>query len=120
MGEVKFAAQLDECKVEYEYEPESFTWTPAKRKYTPDFRIKKRKKGSSVYMFIEYKGNFQGPDRTKLIKIKEEHPDLDIRLVFERATNKLNRASHTTYGDWADKHGFPWAEKEFPAEWRKE
>lgn len=71
-------------------------------------------------MYIEYKGNFTGPDRTKMLLVKKQHPDLDIRLVFGRATNKLNRASKTTYAMWADKYGFPWSEKVIPEEWRKE
>jgi len=119
IGEVRFAAHLDEQKISWEYEPESFDWTPPKRKYTPDFRIKKRKRNGG-FMYIEYKGNLKGPDRTKMLNVKAEHPDLDIRLVFEKAQNKINRASKTTYAAWAEQHGFPWAEKEIPEEWRKE
>ena len=117
MGEVKFAAHLEALGIEYEYEPDTFDWTPPKKRYTPDFRLKKRTGG---YIYVEYKGNFKGTDRTKLLNVKRDHPDLDLRLVFERAGNKLNKVSKTTYADWCEKHGFPWAEKEIPKEWRKE
>lgn len=119
LGEVRFATHLDKTRVKYEYEPERIPWTPPERYYTPDFRIKKRKRGSG-YMYIEYKGKFTGPDRTKILKVKAQHPDLDLRMIFERATNKLSRVSKTTYAMWCDKHGIPWAETEMPTDWRKE
>lgn len=119
MGEVRFAAHLDEFNIKYKYEPEKFDYTPPKRRYTPDFRIKKRKRNGG-YMYIEYKGNLKGTDRTKMILVKKEHPGLDIRFIFERASNKLNKKSKTTYAMWCEQHGFPWAEKQMPKEWRKE
>lgn len=117
-GEVRFAASLDLCKVVYDYEPEKFSYNPPKRTYTPDFRIKHRKKNGCMY--IEYKGNFTGVDRNKILMVKRDNPGIDLRIIFERATNKLNRASSTTYSMWCDKNGIPWAEKELPEQWRKE
>lgn len=30
--------------------------------------------------------------------------------MFERSNNKLNKASKTTYAEWAEKYGFEWAD----------
>jgi len=119
IGEVKFAATLDEAGVLYTYEPDSFKYVPPPQKYTPDFRIKKRKR-SGGYMYLEYKGNLKGSDRRKLLLVKAQHKDLDIRLVFEKPLNKINKQSNTTYAAWCEQHEFPWAEKELPKEWLKE
>ena len=42
-----------------------------------------------------------------MLAVKAQHPELDIRFVFQR-NNTLSKQSKTTYGAWADKHGFPW------------
>jgi len=49
--------------------------------------------------------------------VKKQWPKMDIRFVFQNANNKLNKRSKTTYAQWADKHGFPWAHKRIPEEW---
>lgn len=82
------------------------------QEYTPDFGV-----GSNV--IIEAKGYFTSEDRTKLKLVRAQHPDLDIRLLFQRASNKLNKRSSTTYAQWADKHGFKWAEGTVPESWLK-
>jgi len=42
-----------------------------------------------------------------MLAVKDAHPHLDIRFVFQR-NNTISKNSKTTYGDWADKHGFKW------------
>lgn len=66
-------------------------------KYIPDF-----KDGQVIY---EAKGRFDPADRAKLRAVKDQHPGVDIRLVFQR-DNKLSKKSTTTYMEWAQKHGF--------------
>lgn len=78
--------------------------------YIPDFVLPNG-------VLIEVKGYFPSEDRTKMRAVKDSHPELDIRFVFQRAKTKLNKESKTTYGDWADKYGFPWADREIPVEW---
>ena len=78
--------------------------------YTPDFVLENG-------IVIEVKGYFTPEDRNKLLMVKRQHPELDIRLLLEDGTRKLNKASHTTLADWCDKHGFPHAVKEIPAAW---
>jgi hypothetical protein len=90
-------------KIEYE--------VPAKKhKYTPDFTLPNG-------IRIEAKGYLTAEDRAKMKRVKASNPFLDIRFVFGRASNKLNKESPTTYAMWAEDNGFKWAEKVIPREW---
>ena len=55
----------------------------------------------------------------KHLEIKKQHPELDIRFVFSNSRNKIEKRSKTTYGMWAEKHGFMYADKRIPDEWLK-
>ena len=66
---------------------------------------------------FEVKGHFDKGDRVKMQLIKQQHPNLDIRFVFLRASNKIYRGSKTTYADWANRYSFPWAEGNIPQDW---
>jgi hypothetical protein len=79
-------------------------------KYTPDFEL-------SNGVIIEGKGLFTTADRQKMVIIKATYPELDIRLLFSNAKAKISKGSKTTYADWADKNGFPWAHREVPQLW---
>lgn len=84
---------------------------PAKiRKYTPDFLL-------SNGIIVETKGRFVTADRQKHIQVKEQHPDLDIRLVFSNPHARISKTSKTTYAMWCDKHGFKYAAKAVPRSW---
>ena len=83
----------------YLFEAERFSYV-TESKYTPDFFLQ-----SGV--IIECKGFFKPSDRRKMLAVKNQHPELDIRFVFQR-NNTLSKQSKTTYGDWCDKHGFLW------------
>lgn len=109
ISEVRYAGTLSGYKVDAEYESEVFTYQVAKQKYTPDFKITRvgsTDLGEPVY--LEYKGKFTGKDRKKLKYVKKCNPTKDIRLVFERSSNRINKSSKSTYGDWATKNGFTW------------
>lgn len=82
--------------------------------YNPDWKVK-----DSVY--IETKGLFKAADRAKHLKIREQHPEITVYLVFQNPNNKLSRVSKTTYGEWADKHGIEYTtlEKGVPDHWLK-
>lgn len=82
--------------------------------YTPDFLI------LDNGILVESKGYFLSEDRTKHLLVREQHPDLDIRFVFARASAPLRKGSRTTYATWAAKHGFQWAQSSIPREWIKE
>lgn len=112
--EVKVAKQLEEAgiKVEYETTKIRYVQPETKHTYTPDFVLPNG-------IIIETKGRFVAADRKKHLLIKQQHPDLDIRFVFQRSQNTINKGSKTTYADWATKNGFLYADKEIPDEWLK-
>ena len=116
--EKSLAAYLDERNISYEYEEHKVKYTVPERQatYTPDFYVTTR---SGKLIIIETKGRFVTADRQKMLLVKEQHPDLDIRFVFLRANNKIYKGSKTTYADWATKHKFEWAEGSIPEEWCK-
>ena len=97
-----------------EYEPISLQYTLVK-KYTPDFRLPNG-------ILVEAKGNFRSTaERTKMIAIKKQNPDVEIRFLFQNAKLKIRKGSKTTYAMWAEKNGFKWAEGEvIPPSWLKE
>jgi hypothetical protein len=112
--EEEVAAQLDAASVPYEYESERVEYVQ-EHSYTIDFTIRTRK-GDRV--FVETKGYFTPADRGKMLRVKKQHPDLDIRLLFQNANRRLSSKSKTTYGEWATKHGFIWATgKVVPPTW---
>lgn len=78
--------------------------------YTPDFSLENG-------VIIEVKGYFTPADRNKLLMVKKQHPELDIRLLLDDATRKLNSSSKTTLAEWCERHGFLHAEKTIPQEW---
>lgn len=87
--------------------------TPAvNHTYTPDFLLPNG-------IIIESKGYFSSDDRKKHLLIKEQHPEYDIRFVFQNPNTRLYKGSPTTYGMWAEKYGFKYAKKHIPIEWLK-
>ena len=100
---------LDLNGVAYLYETEKFSYV-TESKYTPDFFLPNG-------VIIEAKGFFKPSDRRKMLAVKAQHPELDIRFVFQR-NNTLTKQSKTTYGAWAEKHGFKWCIfPEIPPDW---
>jgi hypothetical protein len=105
--EAKVKKSLEARGVEFEYESERLLYIvpESKHNYTPDY-IVITEKGTKLY--IEAKGNFTAADRKKMLLVVQQHPELDIRMLFMRQ-NKIQRNSKTTYGSWCDKHGIKWA-----------
>jgi hypothetical protein len=114
--EKRIADDLTQKGVPFDYEKRKITYTVPERQatYTPDFVI------LSNGIIVESKGIFDAEDRKKHLLIKQQHPDLDIRLVFSRANAPIYKGSPTTHAKWADHHGFQWAEKLIPEAWLKE
>jgi hypothetical protein len=105
--EVTIAEQLKKHKAKYEALIVPYTLD---NHYWPDFILPSG-------LLIEVKGRFTSADRRKHVAIRAQHPELDIRFVFYRASEKIAKNSKTTYGMWCDKHGFLWAEGSVPKEW---
>jgi len=116
--EKKIMAALDSLGVAYEYETEhlKFTQPPRARYYIPDI-ILRAKDNHKIY--IELKGKFDRDSQAKMRWVKEQNPELDIRLVFMR-NNKMTKTAKKTYTDWAEQHGFPYAVGSIPHEWLEE
>lgn len=100
--EVALAKALDAAQVSYQYEAARIPYTtPAY--YLPDFILTKQA------IVIETKGAFDSADRAKMLRVKAEHPDLDIRFLFSNPNTRIGKQSRTTYGAWCAKHGFPFS-----------
>ena len=97
--EERVTNELDKRAIPYLYEVQSFEYVTRSR-YKPDLFLMND-------VILELKGFWKPSDRRKHLAMKEQHPELDIRLVFQR-NNKLSKNSKTTYGDWCDKHGIQW------------
>lgn len=78
--------------------------------YIPDFYI------PSLDMYIEVKGYFRREDQAKMRAVKQQHPELDIRFIFQEADKKVAYGKLTN-AQWAERNGFPWAEHKMPEEW---
>jgi hypothetical protein len=85
------------------------------RYYLPDFIII-LKDGTRRY--IEAKGYFRSDDRTKLLAVKQAHPQADIRIVFSQ-DNKLTKRAKSKYSDWCKKNGFLYSIGSIPSDWLK-
>lgn len=107
MAEVRYAARLESHGIHYEYEGTTVNYQYDPQKYTVDFSVvAKNKKGNPVY--LEFKGKLDATNRKKLRAIKKSNPEMDLRLVFEKPTNKLYRGAKLRYWEWAERHGFLW------------
>jgi len=109
--ELSVAKNLAEKNVKFEYETKKISYQPKPRMYTPDFYLPEQD------IYVEAKGFFSPADRQKMLLVIQQNMFLDIRMLFLRASNKLNRSSKTTYGSWCDKYGILWADGQIPLEW---
>lgn len=130
--ESSVADSMEEQGIEFRYEPKTFEYrkrvvkgvcdacggdkTSQRCTYLPDFVVgEQRATGGRVY--IETKGFFAPHDRAKLVAVKQDNPDLDLRLIFG-SNNKLNKKKDARYSDWCEQHNFPYyVGKEFPSSW---
>lgn len=117
--EEDLAAFLHSKGVSFEYEMHRLAYlVPARQaRYTPDFYITTK---TGKVIIVETKGRFLTADRQKMILVKAQYPDLDIRFVFSNANTKISKQSATTYAMWCEKHGFPYATKVVPEDWLNE
>jgi hypothetical protein len=124
--EKTIAAQLDAEGIHFDYEKLKLEYdVPARKaKYTPDFKVGSiviESKGAFGYGPNRFSGGDPAKERQKLLLIKAQHPDIDLRIVFQRASTKIYKGSPTTYAKWATDNGFLWADKgTIPPEWIKE
>ena len=107
--EQTLANQLSRSGVAFEYETIKLEYQKVAT-YTPDFILPNG-------IIIEAKGLWTVEDRTKHLLVREQHPHLDIRLVFMNAFNKIRKGSNTTYARWCEKKNILYANKQIPKQW---
>ena len=113
--EHKVSDQLKENKIKFEYETTVIPYIKPETKhtYTIDFTLPNG-------ILVETKGRWVLEDRKKHLLIKSQHPELDIRMVFQNSKGKIRKGSKTTYANFCDKNGIVWADKTIPAAWYSE
>ena len=114
--------------VKFEYEKESFKYMievsrslcpecgygPAilNRSYTPDFFLDNG-------IIVEAKGKFTAEERKKHASMKEQYPDMDLRMLFQ-SNNWITKRHKKRYSSWCDSKGIKWAVgNKIPEEWLK-
>ena len=108
--EERVATLLKELGISYEYESTQVPYT-IQHNYTPDFMLPN-------HVYLETKGYWDAADRRKVLAVKRDNPDIDLRMVFQSPYNTISKKSKTTYAKWCDKHDIPWtAYHEIPMEW---
>lgn len=114
-----YESRIHESNPSLMYEPMILKY---EKTYKPDFLLIGK---SGKKIFIEAKGYLRPEDRSKLLAVKRSNPHLHLRLLFTCATNVIsgagNRANRLAYWEWAELHGFMWAEGEhIPLAWYNE
>lgn len=100
--EIRLSDILNETKIPWEYEVTTIPYIipESKHKYTVDFTVGP--------ILIEGKGYLSDhQERYKYVLLKQQHPDLDLRFVFDNP-NKLCGGTKMTHAKWAEKYNFKW------------
>jgi hypothetical protein len=105
--EQRIERQLKKSKLSFKYESEKIPYIIAGH-YIPDFILTT----SLGKIYIETKGHFRPEAKRKMVAVKRQHPELDIRLVFYSLKKKDIK--------WCERYGFKYAIGEIPKEWIKE
>lgn len=97
------------------YEQDVLEYTLVKN-YIPDFTIETK---DGIIIYVEAKGLGRAFDynvRQKMVAVKEQHPDKDIRIIFMN-DRPFRKGGKMRPSDWAKKHGFLFAIGEVPKDW---
>ena len=101
--ELKFEEIIKEFDVAYDYEVTKIPYTipESNHNYTVDWTFING-------LLVETKGYLSDhKERYKYVLLKQQHPDLDLRFVFDNP-NKLCGGTKMTHAKWAEKYGFPY------------
>ncbi len=120
MTNIRFRSKFEEdlynsaeaAGISLEHEPHYIPYV-MKGNYLPDFFLQ-----NGIY--VEAKGYLDAASCRKMLAVKASNPHLDIRFVFQNANGKRNKRAKLRNYEWADRHGFQWAEKTIPLSWFKE
>ncbi len=113
--EVQLAKQLDDNHITYQYEEHTTRYVQPEeiRRFTPDFVLHN-------FIVVEGKGLWETADRKKLKLFRQQHPDVDLRMVFSNSSHRISKTSKTTYADVCRTLGIQFADKWIPSEWWRE
>ena len=81
--EEKVAGLLEGLGVSYEYESTKVPYT-IQHTYLPDFVLPN-------YVHLETKGYWDAADRRKVLAVRRDNPELDLRMVFQSPFNKISK-----------------------------
>lgn len=95
---------LRKSKSRFSYESERIPYVIAGH-YIPDFIVTT----PTGKLYLELKGYLRPEHKRKMVAVKKQHPEKDIRIVFY--------AHKKEYIRWAEKHGFRWSIGTIPCEW---
>jgi Autographiviridae endonuclease I len=104
--EARIEKEIKKAKVKYGYETAKIGYILSGT-YIPDFVIET----PTGILFVETKGYLRPEHKRKMVAVKRQHPEKDIRIVFYSPNAK--------YEKWAIKHGFRYAFESIPKEWFK-
>jgi len=97
----KFEQRFHQANQNLEYEDVRIPYTIT-HYYTPDFH------DIDTDTYIELKGLFTSADRTKILTVLKQWPNLKLILVFQNPNLRLSKKSKSTYWMWCEKHGIEW------------
>jgi hypothetical protein len=60
-------------------------------------------------VYVECKGYLRPEHKAKMVAVKKQHPEIDLRILFYASNQKNIR--------WAEKNGFRYAISKIPKEW---
>ena len=78
--------------------------------FTPDFILP-----SGV--MVEVRDRLTADDRKMFLRLRAQHPQLDVRFVFLQASLPLFKGAEATCADWCLKHGFRYVDGRIPRTW---
>ena len=108
--EKDIANLLEGLGVSFQYESEKLSYT-IEHNYTPDFVLPN-------YVYLEAKGYWDAADRRKVLAVKRDNPDIDLRMVFQSPFNTISKKSKTTYAQYCERHNIPWTSyANIPLKW---
>ncbi len=108
--EERIADLLEGLGVSYEYESTKIPYT-IEHHYSPDFVLPN-------YTYLEAKGYWSPEDRRKILAVKKDNPDVEIKMIFQAPYNTISKKSKTTYAQWCERHNIPWSHfHDIPLEW---
>lgn len=126
--EVTIAKWLMEHKIKYKYESVSYPFVQPKlhhvcsdcgsnavgheRSYTPDFYL------PEYDITLEVKGLFTTDNRKVIKAVRNDHPDLDLRMVF-LSDNFVYRGAKMRYSGWCEQQEMLWSVGAPKVEWFK-